>query len=249
MTFQVIIPARYASSRFPGKPLAMLGGMTMIERVYRQVSSVVDNVCVATDDERIFNAVKSFGGNVVMTSANHRSGTDRIAEAYRLIGSTADVVVNVQGDEPFILPQQIQSILGCFDSANVQIATLARPFSDGESIFDSNIVKVVFSQTTHQALYFSRSAIPYQRGKQESEWQKSMTYYAHLGIYAYRADILQRITQMPPSPLEQAESLEQLRWLEAGIPIKVGITDVATIGIDTPADLQRAVEYLEKNKA
>ncbi len=245
MKFQVIIPARYASTRFPGKPLAMLGSKTMIQHVYEKALQVVDNVCVATDDERIFNAVINFGGVAVMTSPNHKSGTDRICEAYRLLESDADVVVNLQGDEPFIMPQQIESLIACFKNPQTQIATLARPFNEDEDLFDPNIVKVVFSQDNNRALYFSRSPIPYLRGVKHADWVRKHTYYAHIGIYAYRAEVLKQITAMPQSQSEQAESLEQLRWLEAGIPITVGVTPYSTIGIDTPADLELAIRNFE----
>lgn len=244
MKFQVIIPARYESTRFPGKPLAMLGGKPMIQWVYERAEEVVNDVCVATDDERIFSAVTAFGGKAVMTMNTHKSGTDRICEAYEKLGSDADVVINLQGDEPFVLPEQIQLLTDCFDNPNTQIATLVRPFGSEEDIFDSNIVKVVFEQLTHRAIYFSRSPIPYLRGVEQALWAKSITYYAHIGMYAYRADTLKQITQLPQSPLEKAESLEQLRWLEAGIPIYVGKTDRPTIGIDTPQDLDAARKYL-----
>ena len=244
MKFQVIIPARYESTRFPGKPLAMLGGKPMIQWVYERAEEVVNDVCVATDDERIFSAVTAFGGKAVMTMNTHKSGTDRICEAYEKLGSDADVVINLQGDEPFVLPEQIQLLTDCFDNPNTQIATLVRPFGSEEDIFDSNIVKVVFEQLTHRAIYFSRSPIPYLRGVEQALWAKSIPYYAHIGMYAYRADTLKQITQLPQSPLEKAESLEQLRWLEAGIPIYVGKTDRPTIGIDTPQDLDAARKYL-----
>ncbi len=248
MEYQVIIPARYASTRFPGKPLATLGNKTIIQRVYEQAKKVIDNVCVATDDIRIYDCVNAFGGMAVMTSPNHKSGTDRIAEAYNLSNSKADIVVNIQGDEPFIRPDQIQTLLDCFITEDVQIATLIRPFEEGEDIFDPNIVKVVFSEATHRAFYFSRSPIPYFRGKDPKEWSREQTYFAHIGMYAYKADVLQKIVSLPQSRLETIESLEQLRWLKYGFPITLGYTNYATIGIDTPADLQAAINYLKKNK-
>lgn len=248
MKFIAIIPARYASTRFPGKPLAMLGGKSVIERVYTQVSNVIDDVYVATDDDRIFSAVEAFGGKAVMTSPNHKSGTDRIEEAVEKIceanGITYDVVINVQGDEPFIQQSQIESVKACFDDATTQIATLGKPFGNNlDAIKNPNSPKIAVSLQGF-ALYFSRSVIPYCRGKEESEWPSSFPYLKHIGMYAYRREVLREVTQLPQSPLELAESLEQLRWLENGYKIKVGLTDVETIGIDTPEDLQKAEEFL-----
>lgn len=249
MTFIGIIPARYASTRFPGKPLAPLGGQTVIERVYHQVESVLESVIVATDDERIKNAVESFGGNVVMTSTNHRSGTDRCYEALTKVGeSNFDVAINIQGDEPFIQPQQLRSIMECFNDLSVDIATLVKPFTvdDGISALENaNSPKVVVNKKM-EALYFSRSIIPYMRGKDKAEWLKEHTYYKHIGLYAYRCDVLKEITALQQSPLELTESLEQLRWLENGYKIKVGISNTETIGIDTPEDLQHAEDFLRK---
>ena len=245
MTTQIIIPARYASSRFPGKPLALIGDKPMIQWVYERAKSVVDNVCVATDDERIFNAIAAFGGKAIMTRPEHKSGTDRICEAYNNLGSNADIVVNIQGDEPFVRPEQIQSVIDCFNNPDTQIATLVRPFKEEEDIFDPNIVKAVFSQRDGRAICFSRSAIPYLRGVEQSQWVQKHTYYAHIGMYAYRASTLKYITQLPQSPLEQAESLEQIRWLEAGVPIYVAVTDQETIGIDTPEDLLKANKLID----
>lgn len=246
MKFIGIIPARYASTRFPGKPLADMKGKYMIQRVYEQARKVLDHVCVATDDDRIFNAVQSFGGEVVMTSAQHRSGTDRCFEAYRTLGGHEDVVINIQGDEPFIKPEQIESLIACFDSPQIQIATLVRPFeaSEGyEALANPNSPKVVLNER-HEALYFSRSVIPYLRGVEPAEWLARHTYYKHIGMYGYRADVLSQITCLPQSSLELAESLEQLRWLQNGYTIKVGITTQETIGIDTPADLEKAIALL-----
>lgn len=246
MKFIGIIPARYASTRFPGKPLADMKGKYMIQRVYEQARKVLDHVCVATDDDRIFNAVQSFGGEVVMTSAQHRSGTDRCFEAYRTLGGHEDVVINIQGDEPFIKPEQIESLIACFDSPQIQIATLVRPFeaSEGyEALANPNSPKVVLNER-HEALYFSRSVIPYLRGVDPAEWLARHTYYKHIGMYGYRADVLGQITCLPQSSLELAESLEQLRWLQNGYTIKVGITTQETIGIDTPADLEKAIALL-----
>jgi 3-deoxy-manno-octulosonate cytidylyltransferase (CMP-KDO synthetase) len=247
-SFIGIIPARYASTRFPGKPLAMLGDMTMIERVYRQVEKELDDVWVATDDNRIAEAVKAFGGNVVMTSEKHRSGTDRCCEAYDNIGSKADVIINIQGDEPFIDPLQLRQIKQCFDRSDTDIATLVRPF-DASRGFDAlanpNSPKVVFDSQM-RALLFSRSIIPYMRGKETADWASNHQYYTHIGMYAYRATTLHEITKLPQSSLELAESLEQLRWLENGYVIRVGVSECATIGIDTPADLAAAIEFLNR---
>lgn len=246
MKFIGIIPARYASTRFPGKPLAILGGKTMIERVYRQVEGVLDDVVVATDDERIFSKVQQFGGKVVMTSTKHKSGTDRVHEAFTLVGKGYDVVVNIQGDEPFIHAKQLQALRQCFTDPSVDIATLVKPFNpeDGfEALENVNSPKVVLNNKM-EALYFSRSIIPYTRGKDKKEWLSGHTYYKHIGLYAYRAKALCEITSLPQSSLEIAESLEQLRWIENGYKIKVGISEIETIGIDTPEDLKHAEAFL-----
>ena len=245
MRFIAIIPARYASTRFEGKPLAVLGGKPVIQRVYEQVSAVMDAV-VATDDERIFTAVEAFGGRVVMTSPDHRSGTDRCREAYEKLGEGYDIVVNVQGDEPFIRRSQIEAVKRCFDEPTTDIATLVRPFAEEDGLAaleNPNSPKVVLDSES-RAIYFSRSVIPYLRGVERSEWLKHHTFYKHIGMYAFRAEVLKRVTSLPQSVLERAESLEQLRWLENGYKIGVGITDVETIGIDTPEDLQKAEEWL-----
>jgi 3-deoxy-manno-octulosonate cytidylyltransferase (CMP-KDO synthetase) len=248
MKFSAIIPARYASTRFPGKPLAILGGKTVIQRVYEQAIASLDDAWVATDDERIYNEVERFGGKAVMTSQTHRSGTDRIAEAARLTGSQADVIVNIQGDEPFIHPSQIKAVCQCFDDTDTQIATLGKPFpsdQDFSVLQNPNSPKIVVDLKGY-AMYFSRSVIPYIRGREEEDWLSSHTFLKHIGLYAYRAEVLQELTQLPPSPLEQAESLEQLRWLQNGYRIRVGITNEETIGIDTPDDLKRAEDYLKQ---
>ena len=250
MQFIGIIPARYASTRFPAKPLAMLGGMTVTERVYRQVEGTMDAVVVATDDERIEQVVKAFGGNVVMTSTAHRSGTDRCWEAYTNVKSTADVVVNIQGDEPFIQHSQLEAVKACFEDPSTDIATLVKPFTEADgwaAVENPNSPKVVVGRNM-EALYFSRSVIPYIRGKEKGDaWLAQHTFYKHIGLYAYRAHVLREITQLPQSSLELAESLEQLRWLENGYKIKVGISDIETIGIDTPEDLARAEAFLMHN--
>ncbi len=248
MKFIGIIPARYASTRFPGKPLAVLDGKTVVQRVYEQVQGVVDRAVVATDDQRIFDHVRSFGGEVIMTSAQHKSGTDRCYEAYVKSGETFDVIINIQGDEPFIQPSQLETIKACFNDPATHIATLVKPFTvtDGFAALENiNSPKVVVNKQM-QALYFSRSIIPYQRNKDKQEWLKGHTYYKHIGLYAYKADVLKEITSLPQSSLELAESLEQLRWLENGYTIKVGVSEVETIGIDTPEDLEHAKEVLEK---
>lgn len=249
MKFIAIIPARYASTRFPGKPLADMGGKTMIQRVYEQVKKAVDEVWVATDDKRIFEAVTDFGGKAVMTSEKHRSGTDRIHEAFLKIGLKYDIIINVQGDEPFIQPNQIQSLMACFDSNDTQLATLVKPFKpedNFEVLSNPNSPKVVVNKNS-EAIYFSRSVIPFIRDSKPDTWTSKHIFYKHIGIYAYRADILQEVTQLTQSPLEIAESLEQLRWIENGYKIKVGYTDVETIGIDTPADMEKAMTYINLN--
>ena len=250
MNVLAIIPARYASTRFPAKPLAILGGKPIVQRVYEQVAKVVEKVVVATDDERIYNAVVSFGGEVVMTSPNHKSGTDRCAEAYEKLGYEADIVINVQGDEPFVAPEQIEALIGCFDSEAVDIATLVKPFlveSGIDALENPNSPKVVLNEQG-EAIYFSRSVVPYLRGVERSEWLKHHTFYKHIGIYAFRAKALNEVTTLAQTPLEKAESLEQLRWLESGYKIKVGITDIETIGIDTPEDLERAEQHLRSQR-
>ena len=244
MKYIAIIPARYASTRFPGKPLAVLGGKTVIQRVYEQVSSVLDDVYVATDDERIFYCVESFGGNAVMTRSDHKSGTDRIQEAVEKIGTRADVIINVQGDEPFIQPSQVETLMHLFDEPSTQIGTLGKRFDSIEAIQNPNSPKIV-TDNRGFALYFSRSVIPFIRGVETQDWFGQYPFLKHLGIYAYRREVLAEVTQLPQSNLEKAESLEQLRWLENGYRIRVGLTDVETVGIDTPEDLQRAEEFLK----
>lgn len=248
LRFIAIIPARYASTRFPGKPLAILGGKTVIQRVYEQVSRAIDNVLVATDDERILNHVSGFGGKAVMTSNQHRSGTDRCWEAYQSNGGDEDIIINVQGDEPFILPEQIEALKSCFDDETTDIATLVKPFDKSRTygeLENPNSAKVAINSNMN-ALYFSRSVIPYLRGIDKELWPSKHQYYTHLGIYAYRAKVLERITSMEPSSLEIAESLEQLRWLENGMTIKVSLTQHSSIGIDTPQDLERAEQFLKQ---
>ena len=248
MKFIGIIPARYASTRFPGKPLAEICNRTVIHRVYEQASKALETVVVATDDERIYDAVEAFGGKVVMTRADHKCGTDRCLEAYEAITTPPwreqndhdTVVINIQGDEPFIQPEQIESLMACFDREDTDIATLVRPFTDKdtqEDLENVNTPKVNWDKTTGVAKMFSRKVIAASDG----------TYYRHIGIYAYRADVLAKITQLPQSPLEIAERLEQLRWLENGYCIRVGVTETPTIGIDTPEDLERAIEWYKNS--
>ena len=244
MKFIGIIPARYASTRFPGKPLALLGGKPVIQHVYEKVAAVLEAAYVATDDERIYDVVKSFGGQVVMTRTDHKSGTDRIEEAIEKIGGEWDVVVNVQGDEPFVAKSQLDTICHCFDNPTTQIATLGKPFESMEAVQNPNSPKIVVDNMGF-AMYFSRSVIPYVRGKEKSSWLTHYPFLKHLGIYAYRKDVLRQVTLLPQSSLEIAESLEQLRWLQNGFKIKVGTTDVETVGIDTPQDLERAEEFLK----
>ena len=245
MTFTAIIPARYASTRFPGKPLAVLGGKTVIQRVYEQVTNELSEVYVATDDERIFKCVESFGGKAVMTRTDHQSGTDRIQEAVEKTGTHADVIINVQGDEPFIQPSQIQTLMQLFDDPSTQIGTLGKLFESIEAVENPNSPKIVTDNRCF-ALYFSRSVIPYIRGKERQNWFGEYPFLKHLGVYAYRREVLAEVTKLPQSSLEKAESLEQLRWLQNGYRIRVGLTDVETVGIDTPEDLQRAEAFLNQ---
>lgn len=247
-TFAIIIPARYSSSRFPGKPLAKIGGIEMILHVCRRASEVCENVIVATDDARIYDCVVSAGYRAEMTSAEHRSGTDRVREALDKSRLDVDVVINIQGDEPFIDPRQIRLLMDCFADPQTRIATLARRFDLAlgfEALNDPNLVKLVFSDDGF-ALYFSRNVIPYMRGEERKEWPERYDYHTHVGIYAYRSEVLREITRLPESSLEKSEKLEQLRWLQAGYSIAVRVTDLPTIGIDTPEDLRRAEEYWQE---
>ena len=247
-----IIPARYASTRFPGKPLALIGGKPMIQRVYEQARKALDTVVVATDDQRIFDCVRSFGGEVVMTRPDHKCGTDRCLEAFenltaqRSNSAAAQTIINIQGDEPFIQPEQILALMLCFDDPATQIATLVKPFTEADTLADlenPNTPKVAVSPDGN-ALLFSRSVIPYLRGIDKADWLKQHRHFKHIGMYAYRAEVLKQITQLPQTPLEIAESLEQLRWLENGYRIKVAVSHTASIGIDTPDDLVKANNLL-----
>lgn len=248
--FVGIIPARYASSRFPGKPLVLLGGKPVIQRVYEQVSRVLADIYVATDDERISQIVEKFGGRSIMTSPHHKSGTDRINEAVDTIKAKSDVVVNIQGDEPFILPSQIETVCRCFEDPQTQIATLGKPFTNQQSFDDlcnPNTPKVITDNHGY-AMYFSRSIIPFIRGKEHEDWIGSFPFMKHIGLYAYRTDVLKELAQLPQTSLEMAESLEQLRWLQSGYRIKVGVTNEETIGIDTPQDIEKAETFLKNLK-
>ena len=251
MNFIGIIPSRYQSTRFPGKSLADICGKTMIHRVYEQAQKALEEVWVATDDERIVSEVKRFGGKVVMTSTNHRSGTDRCAEAAlkiaELTGKTYDVVVNIQGDEPFMQPHEIGLIRDCFtNSLNTEIATLIQPILKNEDIFKPVMVKVVLDKDSN-AIFFSRAPIPHIFGVDESKWLENYPFYGHVGLYAYRFSILQELAKLSEVLVEKVESLEQLRWLENGYKIKTNITDSDNFGIDTPEDLAKVIsEGIEK---
>jgi len=242
-----IIPARFASTRFPGKPLVMLGDKTIIGHVYAKSSLALKWIYVATDDQRIADEVRHFGGNVVLTSPNHRSGTDRCAEALGIIEKETsvkfDVVINIQGDEPFIQPVQIKQLADLFEDPVSQITTLIKKISSAEDIFDPNKPKVVIDNNGF-ALIFSRSPVPYLRGISKEDWPGEFTFYKHIGIYGYRADVLREIKDLPPSETEIAESLEQLRWLSNGYKIKTAITSHESIGIDTPEDLEKAKKLI-----
>jgi 3-deoxy-manno-octulosonate cytidylyltransferase (CMP-KDO synthetase) len=242
MNFVAIIPARYGSTRFPGKPLININGKTMVHNVYIQAKKVFDTVYVATDDERIFKEVENFEGKVIMTQKKHKSGTDRCAEAIQKIEKnekkTFDVIVNIQGDEPYIKTEQLEEIKRCFKLKRTQIATLVKPVNNQEDIFNPNKPKVIINNK-EEAIYFSRSPIPYLRGEKQSKWVSKHLFYKHIGLYGYRKDILLEITKLKPSSLELAESLEQLRWIENGYKIKVAFTEHESISIDTPKDLDR----------
>lgn len=233
-----IIPARYDSTRFPGKPLIDIAGLTMIQRVYNQVkhASSLSEVVVATDDQRIFDHVKSFAGNVVMTKKDHQSGTDRCAEVINSI-SGFDIAINIQGDEPFIDPQQIDLLVSCFENPDAQIATLVRPITEIADLENHNKPKVVLNKKG-EALYFSRQPIPYFRGKNIKDWLANAPYYNHIGIYGYKVETLKEIAKLPVSILESTESLEQLRWLDYGYKIQTASSNHINDAIDTPEDLE-----------
>jgi len=248
MRFIGIIPARYKSIRFPGKPLALLNNKPIIQWVYENAALALENVWVATDDDRIYNTVENFGGKVIKTLSSHRSGTDRCAEASRILSEkiSFDVVINIQGDEPFINPEQIKQIASCFNE-KTEIATLIKKIETTEELFNPNRPKVVIDNNRN-ALYFSRSTIPFVRGEKEYNWLRAATFWAHIGMYAYRNNVLQEITKLNPGKLEGAESLEQLRWLENGFKIKTSVTCHENIGIDTPDDLQNAKNFIRNRK-
>lgn len=251
MKFIGIIPARYASSRFPGKPLVDIGGKTMIQRVYEQVSAVLDQVYVATDDSRIFDAVQAFGGKALMTSDQHRSGTDRCAEAMTLVPQQDfDVVINIQGDEPFVDASQLQALMGCFEQEDTQIATLVKPFSvhDGWEVLSNPNSPKVLLNSQGEALYFSRSVVPYLRNVPQEEWLQHHVFYKHIGIYAYRKEVLKALATLEPTSLEKAESLEQLRWIENNYRIRTAVTLVENVAVDTPEDLALCLTELAHRK-
>lgn len=241
--FAGIIPARYASSRFPGKPLVMIGNKPMIQRVYELARETLEIVYVATDDKRVFDAVVNFGGKAIMTSPDHFSGTDRCAEAVSKINletpAKIDIVINIQGDEPFIKSEQIALLMKCFSDETVEIATLIRKVEPGEDIFNPNQPKVILN-LKGDAIYFSRAAIPFIRDAEMNEWSGKHDFYKHIGLYAYRTEILKKVTLLPRSSLEISESLEQNRWLENGFRIRTAVTQWESIGIDTPDDLEKA---------
>ncbi len=240
-----IIPARYASTRFPGKPLALIKGKPMIQRVYEQaLKSRLDAVVVATDDARIADAVTAFGGRYVLTDPNHRSGTDRCREALDLVGASYGAVVNIQGDEPFIDPAQIDLLVDMITRDDTQIASLARRIDNQDDLLSPNVVKVVMDETG-RALYFSRHPIPFMRNVEKDDWLKQGVFYQHVGIYAYKAETLREVARLQPSRLELAESLEQLRWLENGLSIRMAVTQSLNVSIDTPADLQKAEQFAQ----
>jgi 3-deoxy-manno-octulosonate cytidylyltransferase (CMP-KDO synthetase) len=234
-----IIPARFASTRFPGKPLVDLGGKPMIQRTYERVKAVkgFDRIIIATDDQRIFEAAQGFNAEVMMTSAEHLTGTDRCAEVLNRLGESVDYVVNIQGDEPFIEPAQLEEVVAGF-SSGAPILTLIKKITDSETLFNVNTPKVVCDEEGN-ALYFSRQTIPFLRGVEPSEWLRQHTFFKHIGLYAYRADILPGLSALKQTSLELAESLEQLRWIQNGIRIKAIETQFETIGIDSPEDLEK----------
>ncbi len=238
-----IIPARYASTRFPGKPLIDIGGKTMIQRVYeRALQSYLTEVVVATDDQRIADEVDRFNGKYVLTSEMHQSGTDRCAEVMKILPGY-EIAINIQGDEPFIDPAQINRLIACFELPGTQLATLVKEIHEYADLFNPNIPKVVLNNVK-KAIYFSRQALPYLRNYPAEQWLTQHTYYKHIGIYGYTVKALENIASLPPSSLEIAESLEQLRWIESGFEIQTALTTIETIAIDTPEDLVKIKGYL-----
>ena len=250
----IVIPARYASTRFPGKPMAMLGGESIVSRVWRKADGMngIDRAVVATDDERILSHMHTIGGQqaAMMTSTAHRSGTDRCGEVLRRLkeqGEHYDVVVNIQGDEPFVKESQIEALTACFSGEGTDIATLRTPIRSSEELFSPNNVKVV-CDCSGRALYFSRQPIPYRRDVEQAQWMEGANYYKHVGVYAFRAEVLEQLCKLAPAPLEECEKLEQLRWMYKGYTIAVRDTEHANIGIDTPADLAEAEAWLAQHK-
>ena len=243
-----IIPARFASTRFPGKPLTIINGKTMIQRVYEQSlkAELLTDVVVATDDQRIYDAVIAFGGKVMMTSSEHNSGTDRCCEIIEKIGNQYDAVINIQGDEPFINPEQIDHIAALISTEESQLASLCKPIKDEDELFDENVVKVVFDKNGN-AMYFSRQTIPFLRKAEKNvrSWMGQRTFYKHIGIYAYKVDVLKEIALLPQSGLELAECLEQLRWLENSYEIKMGVTEFESYSIDTPQDVEKCLKFFQ----
>lgn len=246
MKILAVIPSRYASTRFPGKPLKQIGGKSMVQRVYEQVSKAtrVDKVIVATDDIRIYDHILSFNGDVLMTDEKHQNGTERCAEVSETVYDDFDVVLNIQGDEPFILPEQIDQLAACFEDETTDIATLIKQTDSTEQLFSPNTAKVIFN-TDEKAQYFSRQPIPHLRGVAQEEWAAKKVHYLHVGIYGYRKDVLRDIIKLPASNLEKLEMLEQLRWLENGYNISVSQTDYQSISVDTPTDLANAENFLK----
>ncbi len=241
-----IIPARYASSRFPGKSLVDILGKSMIQRVYEEAakSKLLNKLVVATDDVRIMEHVQSFGGEAVMTGADHPSGTDRCWDALQQLGADYQYIINIQGDEPFLDPEQIDELAAILNDGTVELATQMIPVTNYEELFDRGEVKIVLN-TNAEALYFSRMVIPFIKGVDETEWHKHNTYYRHVGLYAYRRDVLEKITKLPVSSLERAESLEQLRWLEHGFKIKCVPTRFESHCIDTPEDIEKVLRRMK----
>lgn len=241
-----VIPARYDSSRFPGKPLVDIGGKSMIQRVYEQCSksTSISKLIVATDDQRIADHVKLFGGNVTLTSINHQSGTDRCAEVANNYPEF-DILINIQGDEPMINPDQIDLLCKCFENPNASIATLVKKISSNEELFNENTPKVILNKN-NEAILFSRTAIPFIRGKAKENWIEQYTFYKHIGIYGFKTETLKRLNNLPVSALESAEALEQLRWIENGYRIHTAITDKESQAIDTPQDLEKLLKWINE---
>lgn len=246
MKILAVIPSRYASTRFPGKPLEKIAGKSMVQRVYEQVSKAtrVDRIIIATDDNRIYDHIEDFGGEVLMTAEKHQNGTERCAEVIETVYKDFDVVLNIQGDEPFILPEQIDQLASCFEDETTDIATLIKQTDSTEQLFSPNTAKVIFNEDD-KALYFSRQPIPHLRGIAQEEWVEKKAHFLHVGIYGYRKDVLREIIQLPISSLERLEMLEQLRWLENGYTISVKQTDYQSISVDTPTDLANAENFLQ----